>query len=250
MWVEWEDGAELSRSDKKPGSSSPLTRDADGQLGQVTLDEIDELDEAAGDRPAESPAERSFASQLVSEVVAEVLSQLVQLALDEATPHVKRWWTDRGRPAVVSSKKSVRKRLSRIRRADPLDPSVEVAVAASAGTKDHSVELETVVERRTMRSDEARERLLAAMLARTISDELVRSVSEADVKDLGQLGARRLIEELDPAQFEVQLELILEANPSFLDEFTHRFLGGRGMELVALTEGDDPHGDHPDGSET
>lgn len=72
MWVEWEDGAELSRSHKKPGSSSPLTRDADGQLGQVTLDELEDDDEAAGHRAAGPTRESSFASQLASDVAAEV----------------------------------------------------------------------------------------------------------------------------------------------------------------------------------
>ena len=42
MWVEYEDGARLSRSAKKPGSFSPLTRDGGtNNLGHVTLDPID-----------------------------------------------------------------------------------------------------------------------------------------------------------------------------------------------------------------
>lgn len=42
MWVEWEDGADLSQSQKKPGDYSPLTRDGDNHLGHVTLSDADE----------------------------------------------------------------------------------------------------------------------------------------------------------------------------------------------------------------
>ena len=45
MWVEWEDGSDLSKSHKKPGAKSPLTRDTDtNELGQVTLEDIEDDD--------------------------------------------------------------------------------------------------------------------------------------------------------------------------------------------------------------
>ncbi len=45
MWVEWDDGAELSQSHKGPGNYSPLTRDGDRNLGQVTLSDYDDYDD-------------------------------------------------------------------------------------------------------------------------------------------------------------------------------------------------------------
>jgi hypothetical protein len=46
MWVTYEDDAELSKSHKRPGSFSPLTReDGTNKLGHVTLDPIDDEDD-------------------------------------------------------------------------------------------------------------------------------------------------------------------------------------------------------------
>ena len=46
MWVEYDDGSRLSKSQKKPGEYSPLTReDGTKKLGHVTLSDIDEDDE-------------------------------------------------------------------------------------------------------------------------------------------------------------------------------------------------------------
>lgn len=53
MWVEFEDDAELSKSRKKPGAKSPLTRTRQGELGQVILSEIKEDEEDSDWLPAD-----------------------------------------------------------------------------------------------------------------------------------------------------------------------------------------------------
>lgn len=95
MWVEYEDGARLSRSAKKPGSFSPLTRDGGtNNLGHVTLDPID-----GDEMPHLGPRERSELEDFLRELAVEV----TLIALERARPHVERWVAETAVPAATSA---------------------------------------------------------------------------------------------------------------------------------------------------
>jgi hypothetical protein len=106
MWVEWDDDARLSRSRKKPGAYSPLTRDNEDRLGHVTLSDADE-DESestsswpfAPDPHSEWDPEK-FQQQV--EAVATVLTLLAEGAV-WAAPHVRQWWSDSAKPAIKTT---------------------------------------------------------------------------------------------------------------------------------------------------
>lgn len=70
-----------------------------------------------------------------------------------------------------------------------------------------------------MRGVEARERFVAALLARLFSEEQFRILRNARIED--EDGSSRLsgvLEMLTPKQIEDSITLMLEANPSLLDE--------------------------------
>ncbi|WP_425690286.1 hypothetical protein [Micromonospora sp. DT201] len=95
MWVEYEDGARLSRSAKKPGSFSPLTRDGGtNNLGHVILDPID-----GDEMPHLGPRERSELEVFLRELAVDV----TLIALQRARPHVERWVAETAVPAATSA---------------------------------------------------------------------------------------------------------------------------------------------------
>ncbi|MEV6928147.1 hypothetical protein AB0M46_27140 [Dactylosporangium sp. NPDC051485] len=86
MWVDWEDGAHLSRSATKLGSFSPLTRDgATNNLGHVTLRPID------GDE------------NFLREVAVAVAVAVTLKVMEVAKPHVEKWVTETAVPAATSA---------------------------------------------------------------------------------------------------------------------------------------------------
>lgn len=235
MWVEWEDGADLSQSQKKPGDYSPLTRDGDNNLGHVTLSDVGNgegegltdpepvwvfvTDEHASAAEAKERSERE-----------ELLGALAVLAVIIAAPHLKRWWNDKSVPFL----KSARIRLSRTREARSRVFVAEPPIATEAGPADSSQEVLTALEdyRASMSSAEARDRLVAALVARLFSEEQLRVLRDARIEDEG--GALELasaMETLTPQQLGESIAAMLEANPSWPDEETLAELGkvlGRG----------------------
>lgn len=220
MMVEWDDGAELSESRKKPGDKSPLTRDADGNLGQVTLTEIDEDDEArsrggfdgsssgaAGWDDDEDDDEPTFWQA----VAADVISQIVDALIEEAKPHLRRWWTDRARPGLSAKARNARAKLSRSKNGK------EEITDAESEIIDHGPGAPVPSARRvTLTSDEARERLVAALVARAMSDEQLQILLNAEIVDAD--GATASIEQFAPKRIEAQVHSILADNPSHLED--------------------------------
>ena len=125
MWVEWERGANLSKSQQRPGHYSPLTRDRDKNLvGQVTLSDVDEEDFAAS-RPLDFDPYDSDERDRVREVeewaelmaqVSLLVEELVPIILEELVPRIRRWWDVKALPAVQSSKESIQSRVARKRK--------------------------------------------------------------------------------------------------------------------------------------
>ena len=117
MQVEWEDGAELSRSQKRPGHFSPLTRDRDNNLvGQVTLSDVDDVDDGEEDEEGSEWTSDSFEEE---PSWGELLTQAEEVIddLNVILNDLYRWWHDREHPAIESFKESIRNRVARKRKA-------------------------------------------------------------------------------------------------------------------------------------
>ena len=220
MWVEYEDDAELSRSHKNQGDFSPLTRDAEGKLGHVTLSDADDDEWGSADDWMPSLDADAAHEQTWSEEDVETLVLLINAVLAAARPHVERWWTERALPTIKATNKSARKRFASIRKAKRKATGPEVVASVHVAPEE---------ARLTMSRDEADQRLLAALVARAFSDEQLRVLLSARIEDLdGELGFRNLLQQSTPAQVQVHVNLLLEANPSFLDDFI-----GRGYPLCS-----------------
>ncbi|WP_459740612.1 hypothetical protein [Streptomyces sp. E-15] len=228
MWVEWEDGSDLSSSRKKPGEYSPLTReDGTNRLGQVTLSPIDEdeadaptdpqpvfihiTDDNAADSRAEEPVDlEALLNTLV--LLAETF-----VALQKAMPHVKRFWNTQALPAV----KSTWDRVARSRRTGRRAAAAESSPPGEAAAADSSQEVMTAPEEEetSMSGAEARQRFAAALVTRMFSDEQLRILRNARIKDdVDPTELMSVMEVLRSEQFGERVKLALESNPSLTHE--------------------------------
>lgn len=250
--VEVPDGQHLGFSRDSAGAyRAHLFDDATNRLvGHAELIETDDDEDAShwsdwsdadlhGSRPPRPESRR----HLTPEEVAETLEALAAVALvgaslaSAAAPHVRRWWKGtavaareagaRGRSAAresgdgaVNALRSTWGKVARTRKADE-------AGAAEGATTDDSrpgsadpTELEAALRdhRARMSSAEAQERLVAALLARTFSDEQLRLLRSVVVDDDGDepvpgdaLGTPTA------QQVGETVRLVLERNPSLLD---------------------------------
>ena len=127
MWVEWEDGADLSKSRKKPGQYSPLTlEDVTNRLSHVTLSDLDEGETEGGSVTYTQPVYDSYENAPQSSALtAEERGELVRLLADlitvgailtvRAAPHVKRLWNDKAAPALRSARDKTASGLAEVR---------------------------------------------------------------------------------------------------------------------------------------
>lgn len=233
MWVEWEDGADLSKSQKKPGDHSPLTRDGEKKLGQVTLSPIhgDEGHTPTDPKPFYTDVTDEDASARESQERAELEALLgalmalgVLIALEKAKPHVTSWWNDKAVPAM----KSARNRLARSRRGGRHAATAGSSTPVGSAPGESSQEIVSVAEERAyiMSSAEARERFVAALEARLFIDEQLRILRNARIEDEdGHLESRSAADALTARQVGESVALMLEMNPSLLDEKTLEELG-------------------------
>lgn len=250
MWVEWEDGADLSQSQKKPGDYSPLTRDADKRLGHVTLSDVSDGEATPDPEPTSRPApatepktvyvyvtddresEADAQRQAEREQFFATLAALgVIYAAQKAAPHVQRWWNDKSVPFL----RSARAKVSRTRKTGSTSVVVEPPAAAEHASAEPSQEVLTALDdyRASMSSAEARPRLVDALVARIYSDGQLALLRNARITDDdgGGLELASAMETLTPQQLDESLTAMLEANPTWPDEDTlaelRRALGSR-----------------------
>ncbi len=220
MMVEWEDGADLSQSRKNPGDYSPLTRDGDNNLGQVTLSDVDEDEDDWQTEPEPGYVTDERESDPSQEALLGALAVLGVIdAAQKAAPHLKRWWSDQAVPFLKKS----RKRLSKDRRtSDQVSVAEHFMLPHSAPTESSQEVVAALDEyRASMSSAEARERFVAALVARLFSEEQLRVLRNARIEDEGPaLELTSAMETLTPQQLTESLTLMLEANPSWPDEET------------------------------
>lgn len=222
------------------GTHLGFSRDTDGaHRAHLFDDETNELVghaelfKSAEDQPVAEPVymnvdnDRS-SSQEDETQVEDVLGALavlgIILAAQRAAPHLKRWWNDQALPFLRKSKS----RLSKPRRSKSDAAVVEsfalMEPAAEASAQDVFTALDEY--RASMSSAEARERFVAALVARLFSERQLRLLRSARIEDEG--GALELasaVESLTPQQLGESITLMLEANPSWPDEDTLAELG-------------------------
>lgn len=110
MWVEYGDDEELSSSRKHPGKQSPLTRDGDGELGHVVLEDLSDHDLAEFRAENPSPDDGWFEGESDDEGVERVILVLTALVA-VVGPRVHSWWRKSGRSATHAAARSARKRI-------------------------------------------------------------------------------------------------------------------------------------------
>lgn len=236
MWVEWEDGSVLSQSHKRPGDYSPLTRDGENKLGHVTLSNVDEDDDVspsdwAMDSSTYGYEDSSDARAEEPSVLAEIATLVLLHLIDEARPHVKRWWRDQALPAIKSTNESARNRFAKARKGRRRRRYDMAPTAADDATNAPSVEMEAVTPAEDgiwMSSDEAHQRLMAALVARAFSDKQVQMLLNARIEDDdGHLAPEGSLEMIVPEAIEGQVAWMLEANPKMLDDLLDLFSSNR-----------------------
>jgi hypothetical protein len=163
--------------------------------------------------------ERRFARE--REENAELVAKVVVLLIEVATPHARRLWREKARPAIEArqAKRAARKALK---------AAVKQPIVIEATVVDSGDELAVASEeyRINMSSAEAQARYLAALAARAFSDEQVKLVANANIVDgAGLAELRQSLASLPPRQLGAIIQAV-EANPSVLDAEVARQIGG------------------------
>jgi hypothetical protein len=182
--------------------------------------------EPLSEKPRElTPEERELANQIIALIVVGTVRAAVA-----ATPHVKRWWNEKAVPPV----KSAWKRVTAPRKATN-DAAAATSSSVSRATfvaSTTAVEVLVAETKISMGSAEWKERFRAMLAAGAFKDEQLRILSSARIEDDDALlGTQGTMEQLTPQQFADRIKLMLEANPSLLDEETSaeliRVFGGQ-----------------------
>lgn len=235
---------ELTPGQSKDGGLHQNLYDEQGNLvGHAVFipDDEDEDDWLTSSPPlfcdhADEPnAEDEELAELQALLAALVLLGALK-AVEKTAPHLRRWWRNQALPFI----KSTRKKLARAHKAEgeaaegetadgDVDDLIEclpsmLVDAPPESATESSREVVTALEeyRASMSSAEARERFVAALGARLLSEK-ARLFSEEQMAVL--LNARiedaelkSALETVTPEQVADNVKLMLETNPSLLDE--------------------------------
>ncbi|NTW39432.1 MAG: hypothetical protein HGA44_06015 [Cellulomonadaceae bacterium] len=257
--VEVPDGQHLGFSRDTDGAyRGHLFDDATNRLvGHADLLEPEEDEWDSDAYPYGSGSPDPEARELTPEEIAQALEALAILVLvvasiaSAAAPHVRRWWAGaaisaraagaKGRSVarasrdhLVDAARSTWGRVARTRKTGKAAASETVTTNESERSAATSTELQVAFHdyRARMSSTEARERFVAALLAKAFSDEQMRLLRNVTIEDNG--GAVAIGDALrppTPQQIAETVRLMLERNPSLLDEDSLASLGdllGRG----------------------
>ena len=225
-------GADLSQSRKTAGAHRGLTRDPDtNKLGHA---EIFLKDENEADSLTESPPVFVNVNEYASDSRARERSELGELlgalillgaikAAEKAAPHLKIWWNDQALPFM----RSTWNRLVPTRKADSQSAPTESTTLIGSAPTEASQEVIAALEeyRVSMSSAKARERFVAALMARLFSEEQMRMLRNARIEDENGPLELSAMETLTPQQVGDSIKLMLETNPSLHDEATLAELG-------------------------
>jgi hypothetical protein len=157
---------------------------------------------------------------------SEILGALALLGVivgaQKAAPHVKQWWNNKALPFL----KDQRAKLSRTPNESGEIAATEVLLAEPEPTATDDVFAALDEYRASMSSAEARERFIAALVARLFSEKQLHLLRNARIEDeLGSLELASAMDALTPEQLEEGIRAMLEANPSWPDQETVAELG-------------------------
>jgi hypothetical protein len=223
-WVGRPAGTQHGRSRDDDGSSSSNLF-VPGSKGVKAQAKIRDIDEDEGSLTGSEPVHiyvtdaRAHEPSVVAEIAADVVSHLIDVAVAGAKPRVKRWWNEQALPAIKSTAESTRIKIARSRESGRHADTAELATSAAPAPEENQV---------TMSSEEAQQRLVAALMARAFSDEQIRMLLSARIEDVDAfLAWKSSLEQFTSQELEAQITLMLEAHPSLLDEFVRMFWGNR-----------------------
>lgn len=228
--VEVPDGQHLGFSRDTEGAFRAHLFDDEGNrlAGHAELFEPDDDDSSGLHYGYGSDSQAEDDSQLTDEELAEALGALIGLAIIvaslavEAAPHVSKWWKSQVVPAAKSTWARIESTWNRIPKTLKAETRAANAVKLTLTDSqrgDSSTEVTVALEdyRARMSSAEARERFVAALLARSFSEAQMRMLRTAKIEDAdGELELDKAIETLTPHQVGETLKLMLEKNPSLL----------------------------------
>lgn len=241
-------GTHLSRSRETDGAHRGLTRDPDTKkLGHAEIFLKDKADSPSNEYARHPPVTeeasvpRASEPSILDQVIAAVVSHAIDVAVAEAKPHVKRLWNDKALPAIKSARDRTQNKIVKARRADRQADTAELATFVEVAPADSSEEVVAAVleeDKPSMSSEEAQRRLVAAQVAKALSDEAkafsdeqIRMLLNARVEDVDNFPAcKGSLEELTPQEVEDRIHLMLETNPSLLEEFAKMFWRDRNVD--------------------
>lgn len=177
-------------------------------------------DDASGAQPHQ-PSE-------FAQVISAVIIHLIDIAIDEARPHLTKWWNETALPAFRSARESRRRKVAPVLKIDrqaPTDgqPARVFVVGPVVRTGEPGVGSDE--QTATMTSAEAQRRLVAAALARAFSDEQVRILLTARIEDPADSSDWATLDQASPEEVESRIRLVLEANPPLLNDLVETFMG-------------------------
>lgn len=227
-------GSTPDQSRKTAGAWRGTLRDdgghLDGQAEFIPGDE-DEYDKQPDREPVyiyvneerEADARSRERSEL-EELLGNLMILGVLVSFEKAKPHVKRWWSDQALPGM----KSAWNKLAKRREAHSQVVVAESATLIDGAPEDTGQEVVAALEayKASMSSAEARDRFVAALMARLFSDEQLRILRDARIEyGDGPHALESAAEAVTAQQVGESITLMLEANPSFLNEETLTELG-------------------------
>lgn len=191
----------------------------DGKLkGHAAWQWVDEPEEDYSSNYQNEPRQLTQEELELAAKIAAMIVLFMVGVVAEATPHVKRWWNERAIPTV----KSAWKRVTALRTANSTVGATSSSVgqatfiASAAG-----VEVAVAESKVRMSTAEWEHRFRAMLAAEEFKNEQLQILSHARIEDEGTvLEAQEDAKQLTAEQFADRIKLMLEANPSLLNEET------------------------------
>ena len=222
-YYEWNE--DLTPGKKKEGGWHQNLYDTEGRLKGsarfVPVDD-DQEDPIVVTETMYVPADErlSKTQEMVADIIASVIVKLIEDGAKAATPRVKRWWNETAVP-FAKEKTNGWKRRHTARHSKKKPQSVEGIViddVASSTEESSSAMIMPTDERPVMSSAEAQARLLAAVAARTYSDEQLRMVSGSQIIDVENVATVQSALAQVPREHLVELIKYMTRNPRLLEE--------------------------------
>lgn len=231
MWVEYGDDEELSRSRKHPGKQSPLTRDSDGELGHVVLDDVSDDDFAEFGSGSSSPDDDDWRNDRRVEQDIENVIVVLTFLVEVVGPHVHAWWKQSGRPATRSAKNRIAARVRGWRATSKSKPGTEV------DTTEPFVDAEP--EGPTLTVDQASRLLNNALTAAAFAQHQMDLLQRATIIDDGTSPALAdALRRLGPGNVQDVIAMLRESDPVAVAEMV---MATRPVPVPLAIELPSPH---------